>query len=261
MSDLSLKLVILAGGLGTRISEESDHRPKPMVELDGKPILVHIMEHYSKYGITEFVICAGYKAYQIKEYFLNFNQHNSDFTIDLNNGSVRLDKPSNRNWKISIVDTGLETMTGGRLRRVASLLGDTFLMTYGDGLSDVNIERELQFHRDHGLKATVVAVRPPSRFAVLEINDDQSVSSFREKPEDEVGWINGGFFILENSVLELIEGDFTIWEHGPLEKLARSGQLRAYKHEGFWHAMDTLRDKRYLEKLIETGVAPWMQSQ
>lgn len=252
------KLVILAGGLGTRIAEESDSKPKPMVEIGGKPLLVHIMEHYSKHGITEFIVCVGYKGYQIKEYFSNFVQHSYDFTIDLDSGSLQLhDMKGGPKWKISIVDTGLETGTGGRLRRVKDLLGPTFMMTYGDGLSDLDVTEELRFHRGHGKDATVAAVRPPSRFAVLDANPNGVVTRFREKPIDEVGWINGGFFVLERAVLERIEGDETSWEEKPLASLASDGQLMAFFHTGFWQAVDTLRDKRHCEELWQSKQGMW----
>jgi glucose-1-phosphate cytidylyltransferase len=260
-SKAPIKLVILAGGFGTRISEESDQRPKPMIELGGKPILLHIMEHYSRFGIKDFIVCAGYKGYQIKEYFLNYKMHTSDFTINLKDGSIAIQKPSNHDWNITVVDTGFDTMTGGRLKRVADFVGDTFLMTYGDGLSDVNISQEIEFHTKHGCAATVLAVRPPSRFAVLDLDEDGSVSSFREKPQDEMGWINGGFFVLNREVLKLISGDSTVWEIGPLEQLANEGQLKAFKHHGFWQSMDSLRDKRHLEKLISDGLTPWIGPQ
>ena len=254
---VSLKLVILAGGQGTRIAEESDTKPKPMVEVGGKPILLHIMEHYSNFGITDFIICVGYKGYVIKEFFYNFLQHTSDFTVDLGDGTINVDKRARRDWKISIVDTGLETMTAGRLKRVSHLLGQTFLMTYGDGVSDVKIDDEVSFHFKHGKKATVLAVRPPSRFAVLDISEDAMVQKFEEKPLDEVGWINGGFFVLDKSVVDLIEGDETIWERGPLEKLANQGELAAFKHDGFWQALDTVRDKRFLETVWSDKRGPW----
>lgn len=252
-----LKLVILAGGLGTRIAEESDVKPKPMVEVGGKPILLHIMEHYSKHGINDFIVCVGYKGYMIKEYFFNFLQHTSDFTVDLRDGTVNVDKRARRDWKISIVDTGLDTMTAGRIKRVGHLLGETFLLTYGDGLSDVNIEEEVEFHARHGRKATVLAVRPPSRFAVLHIDSNSVVTRFEEKPPDEIGWINGGFFVVDKSVIDLIDGDDTVWEVGPLEMLANQKQLVAFRHSGFWQAVDTIRDKRFLENVWRNKLGPW----
>ena len=253
----SIKLVILAGGLGTRIAEESDTKPKPMVEVGGKPILLHIMEHYSSFGITDFIICVGYKGYVIKEFFYNFLQHTSDFTVDLGDGTVNVDKRARRDWKISIVDTGPETMTAGRLKRVSHLLGQTFLMTYGDGVSNVKVDEEIAFHQNHGKKATVLAVRPPSRFAVLDIASNGIVEKFEEKPLDEVGWINGGFFVLDKSVINLIEGDETVWERGPLEDLAKQKQLAAFKHYGFWQALDTVRDQRFLETVWSNRQGPW----
>jgi glucose-1-phosphate cytidylyltransferase len=256
-SQSGIKLVILAGGLGTRIAEESDTKPKPMIEIGGKPILLHIMEHYSKHGITDFVICVGYKGYVIKEYFYNFLQHTSDFTVDLGDGTVTVDKRARRSWKISIVDTGPETMTGGRVKRVAHLLGDTFLLTYGDGLCDANIGKEIAFHEAHGKNATVLAVRPPSRFAVLGLADNSAVSSFKEKPPEEVGWINGGFFVLNKKVVDLIVDDNTSWEREPLETLARTGELMGFRHEGFWQPVDTLRDKRHLDQLWAERKGPW----
>lgn len=256
-----MKLVILAGGLGTRIAEESDTKPKPMIEIGGKPILLHIMEHYSKHGIFDFVICVGYKGYIIKEFFHNFIQHTSDFTVDLGDGTVTVDKRSRREWKISIVDTGPETMTGGRVKRVAHLLGNTFLLTYGDGLCDANIRKEIAFHKAHGKKATVLAVRPPSRFAVLDLSDNGKVNSFKEKPPEEVGWINGGFFVLNKSVMDLIGDDTTSWEREPLEALGRNGELMAFKHEGFWQPVDTLRDKRLLDALWAERKGPWLDEE
>jgi len=252
------KLVILAGGLGTRIAEESDTKPKPMIEIGGKPLLVHIMEHYSKHGISEFIICVGYKGYQIKEYFSNFVQHSYDLTIDLGSGSMNLnDKSGGPNWKISIVDTGAETNTGGRLKRVAHLLDSTFMMTYGDGLSDIDVTQELEFHKAHGKEATIAAVRPPSRFAVLDIDSHDVVTSFREKPVDEVGWINGGFFVLQKTVIDLINDDSTTWEGDPLTSLASKGELMAFFHTGFWHPVDTLRDKRNCEAMWDQKKGMW----
>lgn len=257
-SKAPIKLVILAGGFGTRISEESDHKPKPMIELGGKPILLHIMEHYSKFGVKDFIICAGYKGHQIKEYFLNYKMHSSDFTINLKDGSIEIQKPTDHDWTVTVVDTGLDTMTGGRLKRVADFVGDTFLMTYGDGLSDVNISAEIEFHTKHGRAATVLAVKPPSRFAVLDIDEDCFVNRFSEKPQDELAWINGGFFVLNKNIFDLLEDDSTVWEVEPLEKLATDGQLKAYRHNGFWQSMDSLRDKRLLEKLMSEGLPPWL---
>lgn len=255
-----MKAVIFAGGLGTRISEESDLRPKPMVEIGGRPILYHIMKMYSNHGVKDFIICLGYKGYMIKEYFYNYYRHTSDFKINLATGDYEVLNTDSEDWNITFIDTGLETQTGGRLKRVRKYLGDqTFCLTYGDGVSDIDISKEIQFHRLHGKLATVAAVQPPGRFATLSIDDSSQVTEFREKHIDEVGWINGGFFILEPSVIELIEDDSTIWERGPLEGLAAKGQLAAYKHSGFWKPMDTLREKRELEMLCQDGAAPWLQ--
>lgn len=253
-----MKAVILAGGLGTRIAEESDTKPKPMVEVGGKPLLWHIMKTYAHHGINDFVICLGYKGYVIKEFFFNYYRHMSDMTIDLKTGEHQILNSQAEDWRITLIDTGAETMTGGRLKRVASYLdNETFCMTYGDGLSNINITAELEFHRKHGKLATVAAVQPPGRFGVLNINTSNKVSSFEEKPSDEIGWINGGFFVLEPGVIPYIEGDETSWERAPLSNLAKDGQLCAYHHSGFWQPCDTLRDKRELEALWAAGKAPW----
>jgi glucose-1-phosphate cytidylyltransferase len=253
-----MKAVILAGGLGTRISEESEVRPKPMVEIGGYPIIWHLMKMYAQHGVTEFVICLGYKGYMIKEFFYNYYRHTSDFEVNLATGEHRILNSESENWKITLIDTGAETLTGGRLKRVAEHIGDeTFCLTYGDGLSDVDISAEIAFHKSHGKSATVLAVQPPGRFALLGFEKDGQVRTFEEKRDDEVGWINGGFFVLEPSVLQLIEGDQTIWEREPLVSLAESGQLMAYSHNGFWQPMDTLREKHLLENLWRSGNAPW----
>lgn len=253
-----MKAVILAGGLGTRIAEESDMKPKPMVEVGGKPLLWHIMKIYAHHNIKDFVICLGYKGYIIKEFFVNYYRHMSDMTIDLKTGEVRILNNQAEDWLITLVDTGPETMTGGRLKRVAPYLADeTFCLTYGDGLSDINISAKLEFHRQHGKLATVTAVQPPGRFGVLNIDSNHHVLSFEEKPSDEIGWINGGFFVLEPGIIEYIEGDNTSWERAPLANLAKSGQLAAFQHTGFWQPCDTLRDKRELDALWATGKAPW----
>lgn len=253
-----MKAVILAGGLGTRIAEESDTKPKPMVEIGGKPLLWHIMKSYSHHGIKDFVICLGYKGYVIKEFFFNYYRHMSDMTIDLKTGDHQILNSQAEDWRITLVDTGAETMTGGRLKRVAPYLGqETFCLTYGDGLSDINITAELEFHRQHGRLATVAAVQPPGRFGVLNIDAEHRVKSFEEKPSDEIGWINGGFFVLEPGVIPYIDGDATSWEREPLSNLACNGQLAAFHHTGFWQPCDTLRDKRELEALWVTGNAPW----
>lgn len=253
-----MKAVILAGGLGTRIAEESDTKPKPMVEIGGKPLLWHIMKMYSHHGINDFVICLGYKGYVVKEFFFNYYRHMSDMQIDLGTGQHTILNTQSENWRITLVDTGPETMTGGRLKRVASYLGnETFCLTYGDGLSNIDIGAELAFHREHGKLATVAAVQPPGRFGVLNIKGDSSVSSFEEKPSDEIGWINGGFFVLEPKVIEYIDNDATSWEREPLSNLARDGQLAAFRHTGFWQPCDTLRDKRELESMWSDAAAPW----
>lgn len=257
-----MKAVIFAGGLGTRIAEESDSRPKPMVEIGGRPILWHIMKMYSAHGIKDFVICLGYKGYMIKEYFYNYYRHTSDFKINLGTGEFDVLNSDTEDWNITFVDTGAETQTGGRLARVRHHVeGETFCLTYGDGLSDIDITAEIAFHNAHGLSATVAAVQPPGRFAVLTFDEVGTVETFEEKTSDEVGWINGGFFILEPEVFDYIaDGDASIWERGPLEGLVSDRQLAAFKHEGFWQPMDTLREKRYLEGLFETGSAPWLKS-
>lgn len=253
-----MKAVILAGGLGTRIAEESDSKPKPMVEIGGKPLLWHIMKTYSHHGINEFVICLGYKGYVIKEFFFNYYRHMSNMTIDLETGEHSILNSQAENWKITLIDTGPETMTGGRLKRVAPYLGnETFCLTYGDGLSDIDISKEVDFHKSHGKLATVAAVQPPGRFGVLNIDAQGTVSSFEEKPSDEIGWINGGFFVLQPEVIPYIDGDETSWEREPLSNLAKDGQLCAFHHHGFWKPCDTLRDKRELEALWASGNAPW----
>lgn len=253
-----MKAVILAGGLGTRIAEESDTKPKPMVEIGGRPLLWHIMKMYAQHGINDFVICLGYKGYVIKEFFFNYYRHMSDMTIDLGTGEHTILNSQAENWRITLVDTGADTMTGGRLKRVAPHLGgETFCLTYGDGLSDIDISAELAFHRSHGKLATVAAVQPPGRFGVLNIDGGQQVTSFEEKPSDEIGWINGGFFVLEPGVIDYIAADATSWEREPLANLATDGQLAAFRHSGFWQPCDTLRDKRELEALWSRGAAPW----
>lgn len=253
-----MKVVILAGGLGTRIAEETSLRPKPMIEIGGKPIIWHIMKLYSAYGLKEFIICCGYKGYMIKEYFYNYFMHMSDITIDLSNNSMEVHKRQAEPWKITLVDTGEMTMTGGRLRRVAEHLKDEddFCFTYGDGLADVNISDLIAFHRQHGMEATVTAVVPPGRYGALEIRGEK-VSGFAEKPRGDGGMINGGFFVVKPSVIDRIDGDHMPWEADPLEGLARDGQLAAFKHEGFWQPMDTLREKNLLETLWSSGKAPW----
>lgn len=251
------KAVILAGGLGTRLSEETSIKPKPMLEIGGRPIIWHIMKIYSHYGINEFIVCAGYLGYMIKEYFSNYGLHMSDVTFDMVAGKTIVHRAYAEPWKITIIDTGAETMTGGRLRRVRHHIGDEpFCMTYGDGLADIDIGALIAFHLDHGAEATVTRVLPPGRFGSLAL-DGSLVTGFQEKPMGDGGWINGGFFVLSPAVLDRIDGDETIWEREPLEALARDHQLHAYAHEGFWQPMDTLRDKRHLEELWDTGQAPW----
>ena len=252
-----MKAVILAGGLGTRLSEETVVRPKPMVEIGGKPILWHILKHYSRHGIDEFVICLGYKGYLVKEYFANYFLHTSDVTLDLRDNSMAVHHKHAEPWRITLVDTGDNTQTGGRLRRVAEYLDeDTFCFTYGDGLSDIDITAELAFHRSRGTLATVSAVQPPGRFGALDIEGGR-ITQFTEKPQGDGTWINGGFFVLEPGVLRYIADDSTVWKREPLEALARDAQLSAYVHRGFWQPMDTLRDRTRLEELWQSGAAPW----
>lgn len=252
-----MKVVILAGGLGTRISEETAVRPKPMVEIGGKPILWHIMKIYSAHGLHDFIICLGYKGYMIKEYFANYFLHMSDVTIDLSKNRMDVHQNSAEPWRITLVDTGEGTMTGGRLRRIRSYLeNDDFCMTYGDGVSDVDIVRLIEFHKSKRTLATLTATKPPGRFGSLNMKKDK-VINFQEKPEGDDAWINGGFFVLNPKVIDYIEGDETVWERSPLELLAREGQISAFVHEGFWQPMDTLRDKNHLESLWSSGKAPW----
>lgn len=252
-----MKVVILAGGFGTRLSEETDHRPKPMVQIGGREMLWHIMKGYAHSGLNEFVIALGYKGDVIKRYFLDYRALNSSLTIDLATGDATVMDGERLDWRVHLVDTGLETMTGGRLKRLGRWLeDDTFMMTYGDGVGAIDIHRLLAFHRSHGRLATVTAVRPPARFGGLEFDGDR-VSRFTEKPQIGEGWINGGYFVLEPGVLEYIAGDQTMWEREPLEQLAADRQLVAYRHEGFWQSMDTLRDVRLLERLWQSNQAPW----
>ena len=251
------KLVILAGGLGTRLSEETEFRPKPLVEIGGRPIIWHVMKIYSHHGINEFIICTGYKGYLLKEYFANYYLHLADVTFDIASNSVTYHNGRAEPWSVTLIDTGTDTMTGGRLKRIKRYVGgDTFCMTYCDGLADIHIGGLISFHRQSDRKATVTAVRPAGRFGALDLAGNE-VRGFREKPLGDGGWINGGFFVLEPSVFDLIEGDATIWELDPLQTLAQNGDLAAFCHEGFWHPMDTLRDKRQLEALWDSGKAPW----
>lgn len=252
-----MKAVILAGGFGTRISEESALKPKPMIEIGGKPILWHIMKTYSHYGINDFVICLGYKGYVIKEYFANYFLHMSDITFDVRNNKMEVHHQSADPWRVTLVDTGEKSNTGGRLRRVRDYIGDeTFCFTYGDGVSDIRIDQLVDYHKKNGLKATVTAVQPPGRFGSLGITDSGLIEKFEEKPIGDGAWINGGFFVLEPSVIDEIDEDGTSWEGAPMQRLVAQGQMSAYKHRGFWQAMDTLREKNLLENLWAEG-APW----
>lgn len=252
------KVVILAGGLGTRISEESQLRPKPMIEIGGRPILWHIMKIYTHYGITDFIICLGYRGYMIKEYFANYVLHSSDVTIDAKSGQIEFHQHAAEPWRITLVDTGDDTMTGGRVKRVRDYLtpGETFCMTYGDGVANIEIDKLLAFHKAHGKEATLTSVVPPGRYGALEMQGD-SVQRFIEKPPGDNAWINGGFFVLEPSVIDRIADDSTPFEAAPLASLANDGQLQAYRHGGFWQPMDTLREKNHLEELWASGNAPW----
>ena len=253
-----MKAVILAGGLGTRISEETHLKPKPMIEIGGKPILWHIMKLYSHFGINDFIICCGYKGYVVKEYFANYFLHMSDVTFDMRNNEMQVLQQSAEPWRVTLIETGEDTMTGGRLLRVAPYVKDeeAFCFTYGDGVSDVNIAALIEFHHLQKVKATLTATLPPGRFGALGIQDDK-VRAFQEKPLGDGGMINGGFFVLSPSVLDLLDGDQCVWERGPVETLAKNRELAAFQHKGFWQAMDTLRDKAYLEELWDSGRAPW----
>jgi len=261
-----MKVVILAGGLGTRLSEETSSRPKPMVEIGERPILWHIMKTYSHYGFNDFVVCLGYKGYVIKEYFSNYFLHMSDVTFDMRDNSMSIHHHAAEPWRVTLVDTGADTQTGGRIKRVAEhIADDTFMLTYGDGVTDLDLAQQLAFHRGHGKEATITAVQPLGRFGSLEIDDDSTVEgvvapgvrAFQEKPVGDGSWVNGGFFVLEPSVLDRIEGDGTLFEREPLEGLAADGQLVAFRHRGFWQPMDALRDLRVLQSLWESGDAPW----
>ena len=253
-----MKAIILAGGLGTRISEETDFKPKPMITIGGMPILWHIMKIYSHHGINDFIVCCGYKGYVIKEYFANYFLHMSDVTFDMSENRMTVHNQKAEPWKVTLVDTGDDTMTGGRLKRVASYIQDEDILclTYGDGLSDVNITELIAFHKAQNVKATVTAVLPPGRFGALDVAGDR-VNSFREKPQGDGANVNGGFFVLSKKVIDYISGDKTIWERGPIERLAKEGELAAYQHGGFWQPMDTLRDRLRLEDLWQSGKAPW----
>ena len=252
-----MKAIILAGGLGTRISEETSVRPKPMVEVGGKPVLWHIMKIYSAHGIHDFVICCGYKGYVIKEYFANYFLHMSDITFDMQNNKMEVHQRNAEPWRVTLVDTGEDTMTGGRIKRVAQYVGEEdFCCTYGDGISDVNITALIGFHKQHGKLATLAATQPPGRFGALKLSGN-NILSFQEKPQGDGSWINGGFFVLSPKVLDYIKDDHTIWEREPMDRLAHEGQIAAFFHSGFWQPMDTMRDKNYLEELWASGKAPW----
>ena len=253
-----MKVVILAGGLGTRISEESHLKPKPMIEIGGKPILWHIMKHYSEYGFHDFVICLGYKAYVIKEYFSDYFLHTSDITFDLANNKMTVHNNFSEPWKVTLVDTGLKTMTGGRVKRIQEYVGnEPFMLTYGDGVSDVDITKLAAFHKSHGKIATMTAINAGQRFGVLEVGGDNTIHAFREKSKDDGSLINGGFMVLNPEIFQYIAGDSTVFEKEPLETVAKMGELMAYKHDGFWHCMDTQRDKMRLEEMWASGAAPW----
>ena len=251
-----MKAVILAGGQGTRISEETHLKPKPMIEIGGKPILWHILKTYSAYNINEFIICLGYKGYQIKEYFANYYLHESDLTIDIQKNSLDIHKNNADPWKVTLIDTGEESMTGGRIKRISKYLDDTFCLTYGDGLSDVNILETISHHKKNKTIGTLTAVQPPGKFGSI-ILEDNIVKTFQEKPKGDAGWVNGGFFVLEPEIIDYIEGDDTMFEQGPLQQLAKENQLSTYRHNGFWHPMDTLSDKKKLEEFWSKGNAPW----
>ena len=252
-----MKAVILAGGLGTRISEETQNRPKPLIEIGGMPILWHIMKTYSSHGISDFVICCGYKGYMIKEYFANYFLHMSDVTFDLKNNEMNVHRKSAESWNITLVDTGINTMTGGRLKKIQKYVdNETFCFTYGDGLANISIRELIEFHKNNNTLATVTAVQPPARFGALEL-DGNKVVSFKEKPPGDGNWINGGYFILEPTVFDYVEGDSTVWEKEPVENLSKNNQLSAYRHSGFWQPLDTLRDKNKLEDLWSSGSPPW----
>lgn len=255
-----MKVVILAGGFGTRISEESQTVPKPMIEIGDKPILWHIIKEYSHYGFNDFIICLGYKQQIIKEFFSNYYINNSDITFDMEKNDVIVHKTCSEPWKITLIDTGLYTLTGGRIKRIKEYIGnETFMLTYGDGVSDVNIKELVKFHKKHKKLATITAIKPGGKFGALSIGKGNSITSFVEKSKEDGGWINGGYMVLEPEVFDYIDGDNTAFEKEPLETLAKEGQLMAYKYDGFWQCMDTLKDKRYLEELLENNQAPWIK--
>jgi glucose-1-phosphate cytidylyltransferase len=253
-----MKIIILAGGFGTRLSEYTDVIPKPMVEIGGQPILWHIMNTYAHYGYNDFLVALGYKGEVIKEYFLNYYSLKSDFSVDLENGTANYIKKKTVNWKVTLIDTGLNSLTGGRVKRLQEYIGnETFMLTYGDGLANIDINKLVEFHRTHGKMATITAVRPTARFGELLISEEQEVISFKEKPQTTQGWINGGFLVMEPEFFDLIEGDSTVLEEEPLEQAASMGELKAYLHDGFWQCMDTIRDRNVLEELWQTDKAPW----
>ena len=254
----NMKVVILAGGFGTRLSEETQIKPKPMIEIGGKPILWHIMKIYSYYGFNDFIICLGYKGYMIKEYFFNYFMHQSDLTIDLKTNSIETHSSNAEPWKISLIDTGTNSMTGGRIKRIKDYVGDeTFLLTYGDGVGNINIEDLVKYHKSKQKLVTITAVQPSGRFGSLNLNEQNNVQSFLEKPEGDGAWINGGFFVCEPEIFDFINSDHTTWEREPMEKIASKGEMTAFKHNGFWKPMDTLREKKELENLWNKGNAPW----
>ena len=253
-----MQVVILAGGMGTRLSEETEVRPKPLVEIGGRPIIWHIMKIYEAAGFNDFIVCCGFKGHMIKDYFCSYFMHVCDLVVDLGDNRIDYINKGRERWRVTLIDTGLDTMTGGRLKRIRSHLKDgPFCLTYGDGVADLDVKQVVEFHRGHGRKVTVTAVPSPGRFGVLDLGDARNVRQFLEKPKNEVGWINGGFFVVDPAVIDGIEGDSTVWEGEPLERLAREGDLMAYQHNGFWRPMDTLRDKRELEQLWMSGQAPW----
>ncbi len=254
-----MKVVILAGGFGTRISEESHLIPKPMIEIGGKPILWHIMKYYSSYGHNEFIVCCGYKQYVIKEFFADYYLHMSDVTFDFSaENKMEVHKNNTEPWKVTLIDTGLNTMTGGRIKRVKEYIGnEPFMLTYGDGVSDVDINELIEFHKSNGKIATITAIQLSGRFGVLDIDENEQINSFREKSKEDGGWINGGFMVLNPEIMGFIDGDNTVFEREPLERVANEGQLKAFRHHGFWQCMDTMRDKELLENLWSKGVAPW----
>lgn len=252
-----MQAVIFAGGLGTRLAEETENKPKPMIEIGGMPILWHIMKIYSSYGINEFIICCGYKGYVIKEFFFNYFMHMSDITINLSNNELQIHDKKAEPWKVTLVDTGENTMTGGRLKRIKNYIHGEFCLTYGDGVANIDISKLIAFHRASGRLATLTAVHPPGRFGALKIDNNNLVHLFEEKPLGDGGMINGGFFVLNPKVIELVKDDSTVWEREPLQSLCEMNELMAFKHEDFWHPMDTLRDKRYLEELWASGRSPW----